>query len=569
MGAPSPQGRARARVRLLPPAIVVVLSLLGSLSVHLPMYVALGALASSFVAQRPSTSPVEIELWESAPSDVAADVVPRLEPPPSLEPERRPRPAEPPPERLSAPDTRAPEPELRAVPDERPRDLPAERDERPRDPPDELDERRAIVQREADGRSPDEARFIAERANDADEETVAAITNAQRDEPDPTAAAPDAPDPSEPVPGDGAEDRAADLRDVEGDDRRVATPASERAAPAGASGPSSSRPSEAQQAPEEGGRASSEAARLGERAVAAIGGPTAQGGEPRAAERGAHEIVVSDAFGTFAVRRVPEQVAPGDGRGEDRAGRAARGPADTPAVGSPADEFAPRQPGVRLGLSWSQFEALYGEETLARERQARLEERRSHARGSSRRAHWEQFRAAIENYVPEVRPGNQTALDAAASPFATFLHDMHQRIHREFAERYLGSLGLDAPEGLNDMSLQTTLEIAVDRDGSLYRVGVVATSGNILFDYGAFAAVMRAQPFPRPPEVILSGDGHAWMHWRFDRGPRHCGTWNARPFLLANAPLIDRGEPPAPPRDEGSESSPQLAPPQGPSGSAG
>ena len=34
--------------------------------------------------------------------------------------------------------------------------------------------------------------------------------------------------------------------------------------------------------------------------------------------------------------------------------------------------------------------------------------------------------------------------------------------------------------------------------------------------------------------MILSGDGHAWLHWRFDRGPRHCGTWNAEPFLLDN-----------------------------------
>ena len=108
-----------------------------------------------------------------------------------------------------------------------------------------------------------------------------------------------------------------------------------------------------------------------------------------------------------------------------------------------------------------------GEEELAQERQARLEERRSRARGAGHRARFEQFRAALENYVSEVRPGNQTALDAAASPFATFLSDMHRRIHGQFADRYLASLPMDAPEGQNDPTLATTLEIAVNPDGTV------------------------------------------------------------------------------------------------------
>ena len=120
---------------------------------------------------------------------------------------------------------------------------------------------------------------------------------------------------------------------------------------------------------------------------------------------------------------------------------------------------------------------------------------------------------------------------------------MHRRIHREFADRYLASLGPGAPEGLNDQSLSTMLEISVNPDGTIHRVGVVRTSGNTLFDFGAFNAVMRAQPFPRPPPIIISGDGHAWLHWQFDRANSACWTNNARPFLLDNAPA-DRGEPP-------------------------
>jgi hypothetical protein len=74
----------------------------------------------------------------------------------------------------------------------------------------------------------------------------------------------------------------------------------------------------------------------------------------------------------------------------------------------------------------------------------------------------------------------------------------------------------------------------VNPDGSIFTVGIIETSGHTLYDLGAFTAVWRAQPFPHPPSIILSGDGHAWLHWRFDRNPRQCGTWNAEPFLLDN-----------------------------------
>ena len=212
--------------------------------------------------------------------------------------------------------------------------------------------------------------------------------------------------------------------------------------------------------------------------------------------------------------------------------------------GGGAEQAQGTRAGSQLGLSYSDFESVFGEEELRTEREARLEERRSRSRGRSREREWQAFRAAIENYTPEVRPGNQTALNAAASPFATFLSDMHRRIHREFADRYIAGLGPGAPEGLNDPSLRTTLEISVNEDGSLNTVGIVRTSGNTLYDFGAFASVWRAQPFPRPPGIILSGDGRAWLRWHFDRGPRHCGTWNAEAYMLANGTgPVDRGEP--------------------------
>ncbi len=301
-------------------------------------------------------------------------------------------------------------------------------------------------------------------------------------------------------------------------------------------------------------------------ATGATGGEQSQAGTPtRGQESGVQargggqppgrDVLVTDRFGSFVVR-VPEPQPAGSGPG---AGGGAR--VEGPGQGSRGDGLLAGRTGTRgggaeaqrgtrageqLGLSYSQFESVFGEEELRHAREARLEERRSRSRGRSREREWSEFRAAIENYTPEVRPGNQTALNAAASPFATFLSDMHRRIHREFADRYIAGLSPGAPEGLNDPSLRTTLEISVNQDGSINRVGIVATSGNTLFDYGAFSSVWRAQPFPRPPSIILSGDGRAWLRWHFDRGPRHCGTWNAEPYMLANAGPVDTGEPPLP-----------------------
>ena len=38
--------------------------------------------------------------------------------------------------------------------------------------------------------------------------------------------------------------------------------------------------------------------------------------------------------------------------------------------------------------------------------------------------------AALENFIPEVRPGNQTALNTRAAPFAAYIARMHRSIHQ-------------------------------------------------------------------------------------------------------------------------------------------
>jgi hypothetical protein len=542
----------------LPPAIVLALALLGSLAVHLPIYAGLGALSHWLDQQGPTSSaPIEFTLLDptspsAIPTPSPVPEEPSSEPPEPLEQTPPDEPEPPTPRR----ETRRPEERPRVeVPVRQAAPPPPEAAPAPPTPPPPppppIDERRAIVQRsdEPPEEAPPDAQFIAEQARDVEEQTVARFTNSLRDDPEPTPG--EQHEAATEEPGDSDEHVAADMRDVEGDDRRrVVREEAERPVAPEAQASVSRQPRAASAESLDPG--TDENAREGRRVRSAEGGARAMGG----GEEQIEEVVVSDGFGTFVVRR-PRRTLEGndegeaggprrDGRGMGSSGEGLAAGASGRRHGGARHGSVGRQGGPQLGVSWSQFESIYGEEDLRQARQARLEERRSRSRGASRQAQWEAFRSAIENYIAEVRPGNQTALDAAASPFATFLSDMHRRIHREFSDRYLASLALDASGGVNDPTLRTTLEISINEDGSIHSVGVIATSGNILHDFAAYRSVMQAQPYPSPPDAILSGDGRAWLHWSFDRGPRQCFTGNARPFMLANTREIDRGEPDVP-----------------------
>jgi TonB family protein len=146
----------------------------------------------------------------------------------------------------------------------------------------------------------------------------------------------------------------------------------------------------------------------------------------------------------------------------------------------------------------------------------------------------ERWRSAIENYVSSVKPGNQTALNTAAVPFASYLNGMHKRLHPLFADWFLASLGsLPDSDPLNEWHLVTRLEIILTEDGRIKQMGVVKASGITAFDIAALDAVDRAQPFGPAPDAIMSADRNVYMHWEFYRDEvRACSTMGSRPYLL-------------------------------------
>jgi hypothetical protein len=229
---------------------------------------------------------------------------------------------------------------------------------------------------------------------------------------------------------------------------------------------------------------------------------------------------------------------------------------------------APTPSGVNLNLTPEAVVSVVGEDRLTKERMADGERRKSAHRGSWQNSSFERWRAAIENYVSSVKPGNQTALNTARSPFATYLVTIHNRIHPIFAEDFLGSLeSLPPNHPMNDPTLNTQLEIVLDRDdGHVVKMGVTRTSGITAFDIAALDAVQRASPFGKPPKAIVSNDGKVYFHWEFHRDPVFaCSTINARPYLLnVPAPTEQPSEPKGPtPPFPGGDPREQQTPPTG------
>jgi TonB-like protein len=434
------------------------------------------------------------------------------------------------------PEEKKPEPALPVPPAEPQKPL----------PPMEMPKKIAVKQNVEDEKQKDnpDASYISDKANHVAEETRARITSTDQNDKKPTPGS--APSGPKEDPGNAEETKVRQDMDQ---------PGLHAVAPGGTHDATAMRAT-----------AATPAAKTGEAGAAAPGRPGAQIAKPAAptpAESqdrnqvakaatpespGAPEVVASN-DGSFAANR-PQAETP-----EQRAQKAKK-------------KLPPRRPrsilealglgaagrtagGVALNLTPSMATEAVGSNEMSRLVRADGERRRSQHRGSWATPSFERYRSAIENYVPSVKLGNQTALNTAAVPFAAYLNQIHSRIHPIFADTFLDSLDrLPASHPLNDRNLVTALEIVVDHEeGRLVRRGVTRTSGVTAFDINAIAAVDRAAPFGTPPSEIVSPDGNVYLHWEFRRDDMACSTLYAHPYILKlqPKPAPVPGTPPLPP----------------------
>ena len=485
----------------------------------------------------------EVSSLDANPKTAEAAPAPEPPPPPPPKPTASvapPPPPKPPPKKLAAkpPAPKAQKVAVSIVPQD-----PAKKLLEPPPP----NERRIAVRQHVQANQADNpnARFIGDEANKVEKETVATQTSHDQDDPNPTPGG-NHTGPDKRM-GDADRTKIADSEEHAGDRNRapgergtesqiqrdpMTTKAQGRVT---VLGPASTQP------PASGGDGRPQ----GSPALAPPAEIAPGNTGPAAPE------VVAGATGSWSFNPIRPNAGSGPsseaGPGQNRAPAASLGATSWLGLGG---KPGPGQ--INLNLSQTGVIASVGQEQFRKEREADGERRKSEHRGSWTASNFERWKSAIENYVSSVKPGNQTALNTAAVPFASYLNGMHNRIHPLFADSFLGALdALPRDNPLNDQKLITRLEIVITRDGHLVKMGIVKTSGVTAFDIAALDSVQRASPFGPAPTAIISPDGNVYLHWEFHRDEVFaCSTMNARPFMLnvpSKAPPSDPNPAPSTP----------------------
>ena len=521
---------------------------------------------------KPPEVPPEEEVTppEVKPEDVKKDEEkkdePKIEPPkvepPKVEPPKAPDPKKPEPPKVEPPKKAEPKkPEPPKPPEEKKIVVvPPKKDEPPppKPPEDPLKDKRIAVRQQVkpDQKDNPTAKYIGDQANKVEEETRATITNRERDDKLPTPGGnhtgPDK------APGDSDRTKIADADEHKGDPRRapgergtefdVQRVPAPLPAPVAIQGPPTNKvaPGQDNKAAPPTPPAAAPPAPNGPANPAPKSAP-AQPGNPTPPPGGQQSPSVQNSpDGSWTWK--PTNPNPGTGPASSSGPGIAKQPPKAAAAPIFGRGVKPAVGNVNPNLSQGDVTAIVGQGEIKRMREADGERRKSEHKGSWTASSFERWRSSIENYVATVKPGNQTSLNTAQSPFATYLNGMHNRIHPFFADAFLGSLdGLPKEHPLNNTKMVTRLEIILTKDGHLKKMGIVKTSGVTAFDIAALDAVNRAAPFGPPPTAIVSKDGNVYLWWEFHRDEVYaCSTMNARPFLLNIEPAAPPVEPPPP-----------------------
>ena len=151
---------------------------------------------------------------------------------------------------------------------------------------------------------------------------------------------------------------------------------------------------------------------------------------------------------------------------------------------------------------------------------------------------WRSWRAFADAYVPRVQAGNSVALGRKSYvSFAKYINAIHDRLHPIFEEE-LQAAREAYPELRTTADLVANIEVVLNQDnGRPVLLGVVKSSGSVIFDAVALAALRRAAPFGAPPLSIVSPGGKVYLHWPFHTDPYEgCAPRNVSPFRLARVP---------------------------------
>jgi len=148
----------------------------------------------------------------------------------------------------------------------------------------------------------------------------------------------------------------------------------------------------------------------------------------------------------------------------------------------------------------------------------------------------ERWVASLHGYESALR-GIATRNGDAQGEFTDYISAIHNRLHPIFTGRFLASLE-DLPEDhpLSQERLNAWVEIVLNKDGGITRIGILQSSGVEEFDLGALEAMSQASPFGKPPREIVSIDGRVYVQWQLWRHPYYaCSTYFGKAHVLRAA----------------------------------
>jgi hypothetical protein len=121
------------------------------------------------------------------------------------------------------------------------------------------------------------------------------------------------------------------------------------------------------------------------------------------------------------------------------------------------------------------------------------------------------------DYLPEVRPGEETALNTAEFVFYSFYKRVQESIipvwNRE-VNNYLKSKP-EIMENLRKRDYITELEAFFTPEGVFTKAVILKSSGVSALDNSPGLAFSENSPFDNPPKQMISSDGYIRMKWRF------------------------------------------------------
>jgi len=191
--------------------------------------------------------------------------------------------------------------------------------------------------------------------------------------------------------------------------------------------------------------------------------------------------------------------------------------------------------GIRVALNDDDYERIVGKERAEKERE--IAQRKTSTKRGRYKKKLEAIKSALENFTPDVRIGNQTALKTRANPFAVYIARMHRRIHELWGFGFLEDLdGKSSTNELNNFDLFVSIEMSINPDGTVFKTTIAKGSGELEFDVAALDTVLSGAPYETTPEEIRSVDGRVYLRWGFYRNWRQCGTFNVEPYILTDIP---------------------------------